>query len=318
MKVAILFDEINPQDVLDDRDVLQQVDVVVKALKRLGHTYVLIPCTLDLQTMKDWVLMEKPDICFNLLDTLDSQDCLSFLPITVLDALQIKHTGPKGVDLALTTRKLLVKEKLIAAGLPTPRKIDHNTLEKLNGVWLIKDSEADGSFGMTDASVVSGSTKEVQERLKEWNKKTGHVAFAESYIDGREFTAPFLCGKILPVAEITYNGYPDDKPKILAQAAKWDTKSFEAMHTGCNYEFSTIFDQRMIRELEDLATQCIKLFKLSAWGRVDFRCAKNGAPFIIDCNVGSCLAEDAWWYGSMLRAGISFDDAMTRVMEEAL
>lgn len=315
MKVSILFDEIKPQDVLDDKEVLQQVEIVVNSLKRLGHTYVLIPCTLDLQAMKDEILSEKPDIVFNLLDTLDSMDCLAYLPIAILDAYQIKHTGPDAQSLALTTRKLLVKEKLIAAGLPTPRKIDLNTTEQLNGTWIIKDSEADGSFGMTDDSVIKGDTKEIQEQLRTWNAKTRHTAFAESYINGREFTIPFLCDKILPVVEITYLDYPENKPKILAQAAKWETKSFESTHTGSCYDFP--LEPLMIQELEELAVKCVKLFKLNSWGRIDIRCTKNGAPFVIDCNVGSCLSEDAWWFGSLMKAGIKFDDAIQMILDES-
>ena len=317
MKVVILFDEIKPQDVLDDRDVLQQVSMVVNSLKRLGHSYVLVPCTLDLQTVKDAVMAEKPDVVFNLLDTLDSQDCLSHLPIAVLDAFQIPHTGPTADALSVTTRKLLVKEKLRAVGIPTPREINLNTTVEMSGKWLIKGSEEDGSFGMTDASVVEGNTISIKARLQNFLNKTGHVPFAEEYVDGREFTVPFLCGNTLPVAEITYVDYPADKPRILAQAAKWQPYSFEAQHTGSNYDFPAE-DQSIIKEITELTHRCLPLFRLRGWGRIDYRCAQNGAPFVIDVNSNSCLAEDAWWYGSLVRAGIAFDDAMTAIMEEDL
>jgi D-alanine-D-alanine ligase len=122
---------------------------------------------------------------------------------------------------------------------------------------------------------------------------------------------------MLPVAEITYVDYPDGKPKILAQAAKWDVKSFESLHTGSRYDFPTT-DWSLIDELREKAAQCVKLFKLTGWGRVDFRCAANGAPFIIDINSGSCLAEDAWFAGSLKKIGVDFDVAMEQVMNEAI
>ena len=316
MKVAILFDEIKPQDVLDDKDVLQQVDMVVKSLKRLKHDYVLVPCTLDLQTVKDTIFAEKPNVVFNLLDTLDSRDGLAYLPVALLDAYQIPHTGPDAISLSLTTRKLLVKEKLQAAGIPTPGEINLETTANLTGKWLIKGASEDGSFGMSDASVITGNTKEVQEKLQSWNKVTGHISFAEQYIDGREFTVPFLCGRTLPVAEITYVDYPADKPRILAQAAKWQPLSFEAQHTGSCYDFG-YNDSHLIEKMETIARQCLRLFKLTGWGRVDFRCAE-GIPYVIDINSGSCLAEDAWFYGSLIKTGVTFDAAMQKVMEEAI
>jgi D-alanine-D-alanine ligase len=316
MKVAILFDEIKPQDVLNDKDVLQQVGLVVDALVRLNHTYVLIPCTLDLQSVRDEILVEKPDVVFNLLDTLGSYDSLAHLPILMLDALQIPHTGPKGENLALTTRKLLVKERLRSAGLPTPHEITLSTSEYLTGKWLIKGSEEDGSFGMTDASVVTGSTEEIKVRLQQLKKDTGHTFFAEAYLDGREFSVPFLCGKTLPVVEITYEDYPVDKPRILAQAAKWQPASFEATHTGSRFDFPSE-DKLLIYAMEDITKACLSLFKLNSWGRVDYRTDSNGNPFIIDINSGSCLAPDAWWAGSITKAGIKFDDAIQQVMDEA-
>ena len=315
MRVAIIFDEILPQDVLDDKDVMQQVDVVVKSLKRLGHKYVLIPCTLDLQKMKDEIEIEEPDVIFNLMDTLDSQDSLSHLPVAVLDAFHIPHTGPTADILSLTTRKLLVKERLQAFDIPTPREINLHTTKQMSGKWIIKGSEEDGSFGMTDASVVTGDTEEIKAKLQNFLNKTGHVPFAEEFIDGREFTVPFLCGKTLPVAEITYVDYPPDKPRILAQAAKWDTTSFESNHTGSRWDFEPE-DTELIRQMQMYTEACIYRFNLNGWGRIDYRVTDK--PFIIDVNSNSSLAIDAWWYGSAMRAGISFDTAMQMVMDEAL
>ena len=147
--------------------------------------------------------------------------------------------------------------------------------------------------------------------------KTGHIGFAECYIDGREFSVPFLCGKTLPVVEITYNNYPAGKPKILGQEAKWQPNSFESKNTGSRYEFPSE-DFPIIEEITTLAERCFSLFKLKGWGRIDFRCTANGAPFIIDVNANSCLAPDAWFAGSLQQAGIDFDTAMQKVIDEAL
>ena len=315
MKVAILFDEVTPQDILDDKDVMQQVDVVVKSLNRLGHEYILLPCTLDLKEMKHRITSYNPDVTFNLLDTLDSKDCLSHLPIAVLDANGIEHTGPLAEDIAITTKKLVVKRILLANNIRFPCGPLCQTPETLDSKkWILKSMSADGSHGMSDKSVVSGL--EVIEALH-----NNADCFAEEYIDGRELTVPFLCGNTLPVVEITYNDYPEGKPKILAQDAKWQQDSFEYQHTGVNFD---ITDTYLLESLDRITRKCISLFNLKGWGRIDFRVYEpddvfgTQIPFVIDINTNCCLAPDAWWAGSLEHAGIKLDDAIKQILDEAL
>jgi D-alanine-D-alanine ligase len=313
MNVAILFDEVTPADVLADRDVMQQVKVVTDSLQRLGHSYSLCPCTLNLQQMKAWIECVRPDVCFNLLDTLDSKDCLAHLPICVLDANSIKRTGPCGDTLGVITRKLLVKDQLIAARIPTPCAITRTSTKQHRGKWIIKSSDSDGSYGMYDLSVVEGDTKSIQENLKE--RFFGNM-FAEEYIEGREFTVPFLCGKTLPIVEVTYQDYPEGKPKILAKAAKWQPDSFEYQHT--NHKYIDDFENcDVYTNLRHHTDRCIRMFGLNGWGRIDFRVDNAGTTYIIDINANCFLAPDAWWAGALSHAGIPFDTAIQQIMDEA-
>jgi D-alanine-D-alanine ligase len=140
--------------------------------------------------------------------------------------------------------------------------------------------------------------------------------FAEQYIEGREFTVPFLGTGLLPIAEVTYQGYPDGKPKILAQSAKWSPDSFEYKHTGSRFEF-TESDERLLTSLRYNSKQCIKLFHLCGWGRIDYRVDKDNNSYIIDINVGSFLAPDAWWAESVKFAGVEFDAAIQVIIEDS-
>ena len=251
---------------------------------------------------------------FNLLDTLDSKDCLAHLPICVLDANRIKHTGPCGDTLGVITRKLLVKDQLIAARIPTPCAITKMSTKQHRGKWIIKSSDADGSDGMSDHCVVDGDTESIQCILNDY---TCHNVFAEEYIEGREFTVPFLCEKTLPIVEVLYQDYPEGKPKILTQNAKWRPDSFEYQHTSHKYveqsDHCDIYEKMRLH-----AYKCIRMFGLNGWGRIDFRVDNTGTTYIIDINANCFLAPDAWWAGSLTHAGIPFDQAIQQIMDEAL
>jgi D-alanine-D-alanine ligase len=323
MRVAIIFDQVTPEDIVADRDVMQQATIVSQSLKRLGFNHILVPCTLDLREMMRLMRSYKPDTVFNCVDTLDSQDCLSHLPCAVLEANRIPHTGSSAITISYTTRKVAVKRMLETNGIGTPRCIIRKKYD-FKGIavrkWILKGANEDGSFGINDKAVFEGTDLELFGRMAEWDKETGRTCFAEEYIDGREFTVPYLCGRILSPAEIVFNDYPEGKPKILGQEAKWQPDSFESKHTSTAFPFDRyLLDWKccnLYDEIVQSTQKCIDSFGLKGWGRIDFRLTHDMHPLVIDVNCNSCLAPDAWFAESLKNDGDLFDEAITAILLE--
>ena len=127
MRIAVLYNAVSQQDTIEDLDVLVQVDVVSQSLKRLGHEHFAVACTLDLDTMREKLRKLRLDMVFNLVEALHGDDSLVYLPPAVLVSLNLPHTGASAESLFLTTHKLLAKDRLASAGLPTPRWIVQET-----------------------------------------------------------------------------------------------------------------------------------------------------------------------------------------------
>jgi D-alanine-D-alanine ligase len=369
MRVAVLYNAVSQQDTIEDLDVLVQVNVVRESLKRLGHEHFAVACTLDLDSMKDQLRKLRPDIVFNLVEALHGDDSLVHLPPAVLDSLKLPYTGSSAESLFLTTHKLLAKERLSCAGLPTPKWIVQksaveahenpclvgthpapfptayvapgeisphpNPLRAPTGAmrsmvgwsgeggmsrWIIKGVWEQGSRDMDDDAVFSGEAPEVHRRLRERVKHTGRPAFAEEYIEGREFNLAMLTGPgpviVLPPAEIDFSAFPAEKPRIVGYRAKWLADSFEYNNTPHRFDFPAA-DRTLLDHLEELARKCWKLFMLRGWGRVDFRVDQNGRPWILEVNANPCLSPDAGFAAALQRVGIEFDDAMRRILDEA-
>ena len=124
MRVAVLHNAVPENAPLEDQDTLVQVDAVVAALARLGHEPARVACTLDLAALHDELPRLRPDVVFNLVESLAEADSLAYLPPAVLDVLGLPYTGSRTESLFLTTHKLLAKERLRQAGLPTPDWIE--------------------------------------------------------------------------------------------------------------------------------------------------------------------------------------------------
>ncbi len=120
MRVAVLHNAVPEDAPLEDQDTLVQVRAVVETLTRLGHEPATVSCTLDLAALHDGLLRLRPDVVFNLVESLAGADSLGYLPSAVLDVLGLRYTGSRTEALFLTTHKLLAKQQLRQAGLPTP------------------------------------------------------------------------------------------------------------------------------------------------------------------------------------------------------
>ena len=215
MRVAVLHNAVPEDAPLEDQDTLVQVRAVAEALAGLGHEPATVSCTLDLAALRDELLRLRPDVVFNLVESLGGADSLGYLPSAVLDALGVPYTGNRTEALFLTTHKLLAKQQLRQAGLPTPawmesgRMIDegregHEGGQEDSGKILRVlhvlrgSSKASGSKApadMDDEAVLRDvEPAEVRRRLAERAARSGRPSFAEQFVEGREFNLSVLAG----------------------------------------------------------------------------------------------------------------------------
>ena len=174
---------------------------------------------------------------------------------------------------------------------------------------------------MLDDAVFAGDLPEVHRRLHDRVKLTGRPAYAEEFIEGREFNLAMLTGpdgvEVLPTAEIDFSAFPAEKPRIVGYRAKWEADSFEYNNTPHIFEFSAA-DQPLLEQLDAIARKCWKLFMLHGWARVDFRVDQNGRPWILEVNSNPCLSPDAGFFAALRQAGVSFDEAIRRIIDETI
>lgn len=144
MRVTILHNAVPADAPPEDQDTLVQVDAVSSALTRLGHQIATLACSLDLAAMSEELSRQRPNVVFNLVESLAGADSLVYLPPSVLDTLAIPYCGSRTESLFLTTHKTLSKRQMRQAGLPTPewmenRAIIHERHEKHEEREIDKD-----------------------------------------------------------------------------------------------------------------------------------------------------------------------------------
>ena len=318
----VLYDAVTRNALPDEQDVLVQVEQVRQALERLGHEVVPLPMDPDPRRAAQSLRELGPMFVFNLVECVDGQGDLIPVAPALLEALDIPYTGARFKAMVSTSNKVLAKHMLASEGIATPAWVVPGGVrpDADSAPWIIKPCWEDASIGIDDAAIVR-TWSELDAAFIDRGALLRTGCFAERFIEGREFNVSLIAksGKVrtLPIAEIVFNDYPTDKPRIVGYAAKWHPSSFEYRHTIRTFEAG--FHDRTVRaQMSRLARRCWEIFDLSGYARVDFRVDAGGTPWILEVNANPCLSPDAGFAAALARAGIAFEKAIHWIVEEAL
>ncbi|MFA4916648.1 MAG: hypothetical protein WC560_08265 [Syntrophales bacterium] len=328
MHVAIIHDHVTDADAPDAVDVLVQADVVEKALAVLGHTSVHIGCTLDLEAVRRALTDSAADMVFNLVESIEGKDRLLHLFPFLLDAMGMAYTGARAESMLLTSNKVLAKKWMASCGIPTPSWTfgrnettpDTREEETSRFDWIIKSVWEHASIGLDERSVVRGAdTDQIEALISDRTPQPGRTYYAERYIEGREFNLSVLAGphgpEVLPPAEITFEGFTNDMPRIVDYNAKWNASSYEYEHTRRRFDFDPA-DRPLVDSLCSISLRCWRCFDMCGYCRIDFRVDTAGTPWVLEINANPCLSPDAGFVAALSRANISYTEAVRRILND--
>jgi D-alanine-D-alanine ligase len=152
-------------------------------------------------------------------------------------------------------------------------------------------------------------------------RKSRQHYFIEEFIEGREFNISILYGaegpEVLPLAEMTFHDYPDDKPRMMGYKSKWDDKSFEYTHTRRTFRLKKE-DGPLKQELISICKKCWNELGFKGYVRIDFRVTKQSVPLVIDINLNPCLSESGGFMAASKKKGLAFEEVIARVLEDAM
>lgn len=294
-------------------DVLVQVEAVAASLVTLGHTVLRIPFTRDLEAFLQAIRSQRPELIFNLCESVDEDAQMGGHPAAVFELLGIPYSGSRPLALMLSTDKLLSKRVLMASGVATPNCLVYDGTvpcagEGLRFPVIVKPRFEDASIGIDQESVFVDHER-LDEGIQDLYRQYGPL-LVEEYIEGREFNLALLGypqARVLPVAEIDFSAFPAELFHIVGYRAKWDESSFEYHHSPRCFPRAVPGDDAFAR-MQQIALQCFTLFGLRDYGRVDMRLTADGHIHVLEVNANPCLSPDAGFAAAAQQKGISYDE----------
>ena len=321
MRVLVLHSDVPPDAPADEQDTLIAAEAVAEALLSRGHEAVQAPFRPDVKALGKMLGRERPDVVFNLVESVFGAGIYASLAPAMLARLGVRYTGGTAAHFCATTDKPFAKNILRAAGLPTPdwsAPPDWAGLDE-DRAYIVKAADEDSSVGLDDACIVKGDA--VRARAAESARRFGGRWFAESYVDGREFNIGVLQEKdgprVFPIAEMTFEDWPAGKPRIVGYTAKWADGSFDSVKTVRRFGVETE-EPRLAAALADLCRRTWALFDLVGYARIDFRVTPAGEPLILEINPDPGIAPDAGFAAAGARAGLSYGELIEKIVLAAL
>ena len=320
-KVVILYPEIKDKNKKDQIDTLEQLNLIKNSLKKLKYETYTLECSLNLLEISKSLIQINPDFCFNLVDCFYNDDRMITIIPLLLESLNIPYTSPNSENMFITTNKVLCKKMFILNKISTPAFIYNNkTYGNISfpEKFIIKQVSSDGSINIDEKNIfLFKDLQSANQKIREFTQKYNKDFFAEIYINGREFNVSLLCFKdkleILPISEIIFKDYPEEKPKIVCYKAKWLEDSFEYKNTIRNFNFSKQ-DEPLLKQIEEISSKCYDLFGLRGYARIDIR-VENNNIYILEININPSLSMDAGFVASAKKKGISFEELIKKIIE---
>jgi D-alanine-D-alanine ligase len=281
-----------------ERDVsLATGTAAAKALRSLGHEV----HELDPKT-PDWTLPFGTEVVFLALHGTYGEDG------TVqrqLEVLGIPYTGccPEASRIAFD--KILTKERLLAAAVPTAK---FTTVDSVSASWpagwtppvVVKPANQGSSVGVSFVNDIGGWPAAVAEALRHDRK-----ALVEEKIIGRETTVGILDGRTLPVVEVRPRaGFYDFRNKYTAGRTE--------------YFCPADFDDAMTKRIQAAALRAFQAVGCRDYARVDVMVGEACGPMVLEINTLPGMTELSLLPKAAAAAGVNYAALCQKMIDLAM
>ena len=293
---------------------------VKTALLALGHDVQVIGIYDDLGPIRKAVEEWKPHIAFNLLEDFAGISAFDYYVVSFLKTMHLPYTGcnPRGLLLArdkALSKKLLSYHRIDVPGFvvfPLGSKLKR--MRNLRYPMIVKSLMEEGSVGIAKSSVVENEN-ELRERVALIHEKTEGDAIAEEYIDGRELYVTVLGNQkleILPIRELVFGEVPDGTPKVATYRVKWNEDYRKRW--GIEYQFARNLPNGLPEKIAHLCKRVYRALDMNGYGRIDLRLTPANEIYVLEANPNPGIARDEECAQSAIKAGMSYDDFIQRLL----
>ncbi len=310
-------------DTIGAEAVLSRLAAVQKALRAMGYAVESLEAKGKALPFGQKILSFHPEVVFNLCEEFNGQSHMEMNVAALLEILGVPFTGSSALTLGLSQDKAKTKAILAYHDLATPtyRVWAPGQIPaalNLRFPLIVKPIREDASLGIDRNAYVQDEaalTRQLHKIYQDYHQPV----LVEEYIDGRELNVSIIGNEnpqVLPISEIDFSKMPAHLPKICSYAAKWveDSPEFRCTIPICPASLSPEETKKVI----DASLRAYHIMDCRDYARVDIRLSLDGIPYILEINPNPDISLDAGMTRSAQKAGFSYPQFISRILEFAL
>ena len=300
------------QAYMAEKEVEERAQEVMEEVKKLGLEVKGYPADQYLLTN---ILVDRPDVIVNLVDTVRGKDKLASTIPAFLEYASIPYTGCGVTGMVIGSNRHLFKELLESNDIPTPqykfiKDLRSNTPPPFDPPYIAKLNESGGSMGI-DNKAVKETANQIMKKVEELSTDYKIPILVEKFIDGPEITAVvFDDGKTrhILLAEKQYRVKPD---------GKYGFTSIESYDNPNAAKFQFV-EEELSKKVSELCSKAFDVLRFSDYAKFDIRVDKETmTPYFIDCNPNTALGPgDQPITQVMGLHGVEFPDILASLLSK--
>lgn len=259
------------------------------------------------------ILQIRPDVVFLALHGKGGEDgCIQGM----LELAGIPYTGPGVCASAVCMNKIITKQVLDNAGLPTAKfvvyrkdecqniaEISNRLIEKIGLPMVLKSPCQGSSIGV----VMVKDRDSIHSAIDEIFKYGDHL-LVEEFVNGTEITLPIMGNEeltVLPVIEIT---------------SEREFYDYTAKYTSglCHHIIPACIDRKTELDVIEIGKRAYKELNCCGLSRIDFIVDKIKGPMIIEVNTLPGMTDMSLFPDAARFVGISYEDLVEKILEYGL
>jgi D-alanine-D-alanine ligase len=272
---------------LAEVEVEQRAIEVSEEVRKLGIPVRTLPGDQYFYTN---LLVDKPDLVINLVDTLKGRDQLQPSVPAALELANIHYTGAGIEGLIIGNNRNLTKRLLMAYDVPTPpfqfiRRAGTNIDEGLGLPLICKLNEGGGSVGINN-NAVKESIRAAKLRVNQLISTYHFPVIVEKFIDGPEVTVVVVDDGVkrhVAMAQKKFGIKPDGKHEFTSIESYNEWKAYKYVPVDENTKYA----------ITKLAVRAFGGLQHKDYAKFDIRIDKDtGIPYFTDSNPNTAFGPD--------------------------
>lgn len=321
MKITLLHDAEAAEPPEDP--VLGQIQ---DALGAAGHSVQRLAVEAKVAPVVGALDRNPPELVFNLAESFAGRSALESNVAALLNLLGLRYTGSSPAGLLLAGDKALTKKILSFHGIRSPQ---FATSYRGSVDWagdirfplIVKPPQEDASIGITGKSIVR-DLRELLSTMDALQSEYSSPVLVEEFVEGREFYVGVLGNatpEALPVIELDFSRFPQNRPRIASWAAKWgeDGESRGEEWEAAESVFPEDLSADLVARMNEAAVQAFQALRLRDYARVDLRVSADGEVFVLEVNPNCYLERESEFARAAERSGLGHTALIARIVELA-